>query len=346
MFLLQPNRRANRRRLLLLLVRRPTGRNRGRADGEEYRRGRRHESRWDGNLVTIAACYLSPEGVVLGADSASTYETTMGPHHFNYGQKLFEISNSPETGTLGIVTWGMGGLAIGSYRTLIAKLADDLRVSPATSVLDAANRWVELFWAAYTSSLGNELARCHALAAKAPYDQASLDDPVRRTIEEETELASLIDNRFVGFCIGGYTMPSRIPAAFEILFDPLDGKPVPQQLPSAQSLWGVPAMIMRLIKGCGDEIRDAIFNSGFWNGTPEQLDDVIAPHRLIHPSTVPIREAIDFTHACLLTTVKAMKFSPQPRYCGGPIEIAVITTDRPFRWVSHKKWDSAVKETD
>jgi hypothetical protein len=60
--------------------------------------------------VTIAACYVSPEGIVLGADSASTYAFPTGHHHFNYGQKLFEIGTES---TLGIVTWGLGGLALG-----------------------------------------------------------------------------------------------------------------------------------------------------------------------------------------------------------------------------------------
>src|SRR4051794_35462630 len=101
----------------------------------------------------------------------------------------------------------------------------------------------------------------------------------------------------------------------------------------AQSFWGVPALINRLINGCGEDVFFAIINSGKWSGTPQDLIDIIASHRLVHPATVPIREAIDFTHACLMATVKAIKFSLIPRVCGGPIEIAVITTDRKFRWV-------------
>jgi len=73
---------------------------------------------------------------------------------------------------------------------------------------------------------------------------------------------------------------------------------------------------------------------------------LISRHKLMHPTTVPIREAIDFTQACLLTTIKAMKFSNLPQVCGGPIELAVITTDRAFRWVRHKSWESAIRESD
>jgi len=46
--------------------------------------------------MTIAACYLSGEGVVLGADSTTTmFVPAMDPgapgadHHYNFAQKLF-----------------------------------------------------------------------------------------------------------------------------------------------------------------------------------------------------------------------------------------------------------------
>jgi hypothetical protein len=284
---------------------------------------------------------------VLGADSASTYSYASGPHHFNYGQKLFEIGEQePEKGTLGLVTWGLGGLSLGSYRTLAARLSDDLRAHPPASVQAVAERWADQFWALYSVSLAAEITSCRALAVKRPYDAAQPPDPGMRTDQEELQFIEIRDGYVVGFCIAGYVLANRTPAAFEIVFAPLANKPVPQPLPAAQSLWGIPAMITRLIKGCGDEVRDALIASGKWTGTPQEFDAIVEQHRLEHPGTVPIREAIDFTHACLLTTVKAMKFSAQPRFCGGPIEIAVITTDRPFRWVQHKKWDAAIKETE
>jgi hypothetical protein len=294
--------------------------------------------------VTIAACYVSPEGVVFGADSATTYFFQSGPHHFNYAQKLFEVSDQNETGTLGIVTWGLGGLELGSYRTLIALLSDSLKATPPATVEDAASRWIDIIWDAYSTSLANEIAQCVALSAKRPFDPA-VTDPGARTVFEEMTLTSLRNQLVAGFCIGGYTPPSREPSAYEILLDPLKGKPTPQKLPAAQSLWGVPAVINRVVKGCGDEVRDAILRK--WPAVPAaELDAVIGTHKLAHPENMPIREAVDFIHVCLLTTVKAMKFSREARSCGGPIEIAVITTDRKFRWVQHKKWNAAIRETD
>ena len=47
--------------------------------------------------MTIAACYLSPEGVVFGADST----TTIGDHHFNFGQKIFELGDGGSGAIIG-----------------------------------------------------------------------------------------------------------------------------------------------------------------------------------------------------------------------------------------------------
>lgn len=77
--------------------------------------------------MTIAACYLSPEGVILGADSTSTMQQPgMPDHYYNHEQKIFEIG---EGSTLGITMWGVGGLGDLSYRTMLAELSDDLASS-------------------------------------------------------------------------------------------------------------------------------------------------------------------------------------------------------------------------
>ena len=290
--------------------------------------------------MTIAACYLSPEGVVLGADSMSTYPFPGHDHHFNYGQKLFEIG---EDSTFGLVTWGLGD----SLWAVIARLS--LGWPTVSRALPLRACWKSLhvgprkFGPPIPLSLASQIALCQLLAAKPPFvPNAAPPAPGARTAGEEAQFIRLKRQLVVGFCVGGYAPQDRTPAAFEIVLDPLQGPPTPNQLPPAQSFWGVPALTTRLIKGCADEIREAILNSGRWTGSPADLDALMIPHRLYHPETVPIREAVDFT----LTTVKALKFSQNSRVCGGPIELAVVTTDRLFRWVRHKSWDAAIRESD
>jgi hypothetical protein len=96
--------------------------------------------------------------------------------------------------------------------------------------------------------------------------------------------------------------------------------------------------------GCDDSLKADLLGSGKWSGTPADLDALVAHHTIAHPIILPMRDAIDFVHSCISTTIKSLKFSNLSQICGGPIEMAVITADRPFRWVRHKSWDSAISE--
>lgn len=293
--------------------------------------------------VTIASCYLSPEGVVLGADSTSTYPGAKGQQqYYNHAQKIFELG---ENSTLAVVTWGLGGLAVSSHRMLLALLADSLQDKPAKDASEVAQRWSDQFGAAYVASaLKPEIDAAQALAKKGAFDPKNPGTAGNRTPQEELELQKTVQRLTAGFCIAGYVLPDRMPRAYEVIFTPLDTNPKPAALAAhARRFWGVPNLIDRLINGCDADLKQAILASGKWSGTQAELDDLVRKFALSHPA-VPIRDAIDFTHACLFSTVKAIKFSSLPHVCGGPIEVAVITADRRFRWVKHKTWDMAISD--
>lgn len=293
--------------------------------------------------MTIAMCYLSPEGVVLGADStASVHLPGGGFHYFNHAQKLFEIG---EHSTLALTVWGMGALPLSSHRTLVAKLADDLQANPVATVAAVAERWIEVFWAAYNAELGALLPRIKALNKKSPFDPSKKrTSKKRRTEAEETEFRTLDLGLRVGFCVGGFVPPDRTPGAFVMGFEPLNGKPTPSPLAFHQAgFWGAPAMIQRLIFGVEPQLKADILASAHWTGTAADLEALFAKHRIQHLA-LPIRDAIDYVHAYIFSTIKAFKFSQMSQICGGPIELAVIRTDRRFEWVRHKKWDAALNE--
>ena len=289
--------------------------------------------------MTIAACYLSSEGIVLGADSTTTmFVAAPGTnqagreHHYNHAQKTFEIGTGS---TLAITMWGLGNLENTSYRTLIVQFSDTLSSQNAQSMSEVADRWNQFFWSAYSSSCSRELKRAQELLAKSS-----------RSPDEESELAYWSQAFKGGFCVGGYLMHDRTPYACEILYDPTMTAPsAPEPLSiGSPRFWGCPNLIERLMYGLDSALYEAILKSGQWTGTPEELVDLAAEHFLGQPLHLPIREAIDWVHASIYTTIKMMKFSHMPPACGGPVEIAVITTDRPFRWVRHKRFDAAVAE--
>jgi hypothetical protein len=149
----------------------------------------------------------------------------------------------------------------------------------------------------------------------------------------------------VGFCLGGCLQPDRKPTAYTLIFDPKQSAPPsPNAMVFTVQWFGVPNLILRLIKGYDITLPQAILQSGKWNGTPQDLHDILGKFELSH-EVLPVRDAIDYVYTSIHSTIKAMKFSSMPQVCGGPIELAVITSDRDFRWVRHKSWDSAIEET-
>jgi hypothetical protein len=289
--------------------------------------------------LTIAGFYLTPEGIVFGADSTSSIPVESGLHYFDFNQKVFEIGTDS---TLGMLTWGLGGLYPTSYRTLLALLGDDLAANPPTSVMDVAQRWTDRFWSVYTTS--DLLKHFSKLHAKSAYDPVAPPGPDMRTENDEDRYADMQYGLRVGFCIGGYILPGRVPQAVHMDFDPLGGKPTPTLWEKEDSQWwGAPNIIDRLTSGADANLINDIMSSGKWSGTKEDLLAVIA-NQSFGNGTLPIRDAIDYVHTCIQSTIKAMKFSKLSQICGGPIEIAVITTDRKFRWVRHKSWDAAIND--
>lgn len=274
--------------------------------------------------MTIAACYLSPEGVVFGADST----TTIGDHHFDFGQKIFELGDG---GTLGIVTWGLGNIQHTSYRTLYAEFAADLKANAPPTVLEAAQRWAAKFFSVYDGALG----AAHRAA-----------DAAATTPDEKKKVAAHADLLRVGFCIGGVTPPNLRPAAFELEFSPTDtGVPMPTQLPMGKAIFrGVPSLVSRILYGIDPGLFDAIVASPNWTGGAKALMDAVEPFVLGQPPMLPLRDAIDWIYSCIQGTIKGVKFSPWAPMCGGPVEIGVISSDRPFRWVRHKSLDAAIHD--
>jgi hypothetical protein len=287
--------------------------------------------------MTIAACYLSSEGIVLGADSTSSVFVANPNgvdgqlHQLNYAQKVFEIG---EDSTVGVAIWGMGSIGDLSHRTFIAQCADDLAGSYCSDVRAIAERFSDRFWREYQPRFQQYLDR-----------YAVLEQQAARTPAEDGEIAWLRQTFSGGFCLGGHTTASRAPQAFQFIYGPgIPQPPAPGALaPGSASFWGCPNIIERVLYSWDQQLFLAVLQSGKWTGTQQELFDIIAAHRIAQPLDLPLREAIDWVHTVIYTTIKALKFSHYVPTCGGPIEIAVISSDRRFRWVRHKRFDEALE---
>jgi hypothetical protein len=165
--------------------------------------------------MTIAACYVCSEGVVFGADSTWTVPVQCAggevrERYFAHGQKILQVGDNS---TLGLIMWGLLVLKELSFRTIVARLADDLQAKPAQTIEEAASRWTEMFWREYTTALSDVREQLEELQRKG----------AQRSQEEDEELEELIADYQGGFCFGGYFMSERIPESVRDFLRPDHG---------------------------------------------------------------------------------------------------------------------------
>jgi hypothetical protein len=268
--------------------------------------------------MTIAAAYLTSEGVVLGADSTTTItaQNSAGKGSvlqlFNFSQKVFEVGSGSQ---LGICTWGDGIVGQISHRTIAARLG----------------RWIA--------------------DQETPTVKMAVDRLV--VIVEELIKAGQSIHGTLGYYLGGWCTQDDIPACFRIVFEPSGASTISRLGIGEANFSGAPKFFMRVFRGFDQELPvllrsklgeklaipatelDAAFNAAFKEAVP--------PLAAIGARDMPIREAIDYIYSYLHITIKAHKFQFGVPICGGPIEIGFITSDRPFRWVRHKSFDAAIK---
>ncbi len=259
--------------------------------------------------MTIAALYLTQEGVVLGADSTTTWliPAKEGAPNVaqlsNHAQKIFEVGD-PNKGTLGVCTWGMGGFASKSIRHLVAELSDGIDKSNCPSFRDALRILVSLATEAYKATV--------------PQGKAST----------------------FGMVLGGYVLPDRTPQAAIVEFTRPEIEPKVVDASTGRAyFFACHEIFTRLYCGYDPKLKQRIIER---LGSPV-FEEMTKDLALAGMSELPIRAAADYVYSLCYTTIQAYKYKFGAPVCGGPIEIAMITADRKFRWVHHKQMDSAIQ---
>lgn len=268
--------------------------------------------------MTIAAAYLTSEGVVLGADSTTTITqpTAQGGavvQLFNHAQKVFEIGPQGQ-GRLALCTWGAGTAGTLSHRTVAARLADSL---DSHATVDTAK------------------------------------EILRKIVESELQAANA--SGLLGYFIGGHDLGTRTADCWQVIFEHGQISRITQLQPGTAMFNGAPEFFTRVFHGYAPELPNLIREGlkqadpalnhpdfdGIFDTVFRDASQQVCAAGYTDP---PIREAIDFVHTYLHITIKAFKFRSGPPVCGGPIEIGFVTTDRSFRWVCHKEFDTAIFE--
>ncbi len=271
------------------------------------------------------------EGLVLGADSASTLSGQIRKPdgsvqegviktYFN-ARKLLQVGDFP----IGLLTWGAGYIASRTIESLVREWEYEKHWQ---SKKDFDSHYSE------TEQKEFKVKSC------ADSVFGHLSDAYRAEFGEQSKERSPI----IGLIVAGYSRKGFFPEIWRFIFpEDLDGdvhnqRPDRDGKPDFGASWfGLTDAIARLHFGRDEQVLKIV--SEKLGITPEETHTLFLPLQYSIPFPVmPLQDAIEYAHHMLNVTVGRYRFVIGPELCGGQIEIAAITQQKEFEWISRKTW--------
>lgn len=311
--------------------------------------------------MSLAIITSTPEGIVLAADSRQSYRNRKGMARIgsDNATKLFQINDR-----IGIAITGAAFLFEGGVAKNISKFieefiqAEDIKgldVAPAASQLHGH---LDIKWQNQISNIieniKNDLSAqgCELLDIKRENSliKFQFKDPQKNTKSNSVNIDSIY------FLIAGYSKDG----SHEVFYCSMPGK-IEKMRDSRQkgqeygTNWvGQTDVVARILLGF--DIR--IGNLKFYQDSAKQLGEETVRKQLanleynIQYGTMALQDAIDFSTLIIQTTSAIQRFSDgiiadpgDIPGVGGPIDVAVITRQRNFAWISRKHLKMGVSET-
>lgn len=281
--------------------------------------------------MTIAICLKVGDGVVFGADSASTLMSDRGVVNVYFNaEKIFNLRKGF---SVGAVTYGLGGINGRS----VTSLAKDLRER-----FTAPGAW-HLDEDAYTmQEVAERLRRFfyeeHYLIA---YPAAAPREPPTQESEtaDDTEDAHEVFPA-MGFTVAGFSAGAQHAEVWSVEVDQLGRCPPPtlvfgEDVAGVVSWKGEPEAIQRLIFGYNGAAVERLLAAGV--DSDDAYGVVMEFIRLAEPA-MPIQDAIDLVHYLADVTVGFVRFRAGAPTVAPPIDLAAVTLHERFRWVKRKHY--------
>ena len=259
--------------------------------------------------MTVLVSVKINDGVVMAADSASSFASGLIYHH---AQKIVNLQKGVP---IGAMVTGAGGIGNESIDTLLKDLrrrfsGNDLAYTDWK--LDPAGCTVEQVAVRVREFLFEEKSRPHG---------ADVWTKVR---------------------ICGYSAGRPLAEVWEIQLMGPDCAP-PKQIQGEQDfgpLWdGEYEALDRLIFGLGTKFNEASMKHGLTVAQAVEARAKLAPelYELLFLEAMPIQDAVDLARFLVQTTIGFVKFSvSRAKTVGGPIEIAAITKHEGFKWIERR----------
>jgi hypothetical protein len=274
--------------------------------------------------MTIAVALKVGDGVVLGADSASTLAdpNSVINVYFN-AEKVFNLVKGLP---IGFVTYGLGGLGGRSVVSLAKDLREQLTLNGGAREIDKSKYTVE----EVAGHLRDFFYNDYYLKS---FPNKALD-PQGKEIDRFEQM---------GFLVAGFSAQQRHAEVWEVSIDATGKSAPPNQIFGPQQLegavWrGQPEALRRLMGGWSTEVADFLVKQA---GVPVSdalrlLNDLPVP-RLFH-SAMPLQDAIDLVKYMVEVTIGFVRFSPGAPTVHEPVDVAAINFHEGFRWVLRKHY--------
>ncbi|MEX1229490.1 MAG: hypothetical protein WEB58_04575 [Planctomycetaceae bacterium] len=271
--------------------------------------------------MTIAIGLLTCEGIILGADSTLTVSipNQQGGRDvaqlFNSNQKIYEIGPKAEffhpgrQFSGGFATWGDGSFGPISWHDLVNEFycGYEETMQSSDNVAEKFHDFAKRKWSELQASGAVPTGTC---GPKAGAFVAAVAKGACRPHGSSLNL--------------GLGQTAALPRG-ELL------------------IGGDVTTVYRIINGFDPELEKDLLNSGvdpllFKNCANKFSIASFTEH-------MPLRDAVDYVHFLIYSTIKMHRYKGSKALVGGAIEIAVITGDRGFRWILHKSLSDSIEAT-
>lgn len=246
--------------------------------------------------MSIVAAVKVYDGIVLGADSATSIQTVVNGQinvvkTYNHAKKLFHIGKDLK---IGVLTYGLGNIGLMSMESVVFEFnkvkAVEFNSSTAIDVV----------------------ARSFMAFIKEKYDPAFESLPLDK-------------KPGLGFYFGGYADDDILPQEWEFVFpNDTDIRRVRDQNNFGASWRGMPDPFVRLHKGFDNYLLNEMINT--FNLDPVQVQGLQRKYESqVAYNGMPLQDAVDYVKFILLTTIGFYKFQVGVQVCSEPIDIIAIT---------------------
>ena len=158
--------------------------------------------------------------------------------------------------------------------------------------------------------------------------------------EEYGKIAEAFEDKPVlGLYVAGYSENSALPEEWEVEFPNLPKAQKVRDLHEFGACWrGIPLPFGRLYNGYDPRLFQLLEQKGV---SIDILNEVVEENSLaaeVLLDSMPLQDAINFAVYILRTTIGFTSFEIGPPSCGGQLQIAVISEESGYEWVSEPKF--------